>query len=448
MLPFAGFSSCAFPVTLPDTIALPSLIQSIAEDLRQVSVLWQLAALGLALGLAALANRMVSPQVHLDHRALQAGAGGLRRALFPLSALIVVLAARALLRRHYPVHLLDLAVPLLVALAIVRLVVFMLRYAFPSSGLVKRFERLISGTVWIGVALYITDLLPDLLKFLDEITIPLGKGSITLLTIINGLLAVTVTLLIALWAGRMFEQRLMSATEMDINMRVVLSKVVQATLILLAFMIALPAVGIDLTALSVFGGALGVGLGFGLQKIASNYVSGFIILLDRSVSLGHIITVDNRQGQVTKMTARYLVVRSLDGTESIIPNETLITSTVINHSYTEPRVRVALPFRIAYESDLPRAREIVLEATKTHNRVLADPAPFVAITGLGDAGVELELGVFVGDPERGTGAMRTALYEAILRGFQEGGIRIPFPHQEVRLVDGSSAGQNAGKSEG
>ncbi len=413
---------------------LPGLIASVAEDLQQVSVLWQLAIIATAIGLAALANRFIAPQVQTDRAALKLGAGGFRRALFPLSALIVVLAGRALLRKYYPVSLLDLAVPLLAALAIVRLVVFILRHVFPYSGLVKRFERLISGTVWIGLALYITGLLPDLLGFLDEIRIPLGKDSITLLTIINGLLAVTVTLLLALWLGRALEQRLMSATEMDINMRVVLSKVLQAGLILLAFMIALPAVGINLTALSVFGGALGVGLGFGLQRIASNYVSGFIILLDRSVSPGHIITVDNRQGQVTKMTARYLVVRSLDGTESIIPNETLITSTVINHSYTEPRVRVALPVRIAYDSDLQRARDIVLAVAKSQARVLADPAPFVAITSLGDSGIDLELGVFVGDPEQGTGVLRTDLYEAIAREFKAARIHIPCPKRDVHLL--------------
>jgi small-conductance mechanosensitive channel len=177
-----------------------------------------------------------------------------------------------------------------------------------------------------------------------------------------------------------------------------------------------------------------VGLGFGLQKIASNYVSGFIILLDRSVSLGHTITVDNRQGQVTKMTARYLVVRSLDGTESIVPNETLITSTVINHSYTEPRVRVALPMSIAYGSDVGRARDILLAAACSQPRVLAEPSPFVAITSLGESGIDLELGFFIGDPEQGSGRLSTAVYETVLREFQVAGIAIPRPQRDLRLL--------------
>jgi small-conductance mechanosensitive channel len=414
-------------------LALPSLIRDVVADLQQASVLWEFGVIALALVIAWLVNRFVAPRVRTDYAALRVGASGVQRTLFPLSALFVVLAGRALLRKFHAVHLLDLAVPLLLALAIVRFAVFMLRHVFPYSGLVQRFERLIAGTVWFGLALYITGLLPDLLAFLDEIRIPLGSDSISLLTIINGLIAVTVTLLLALWAGRVVERRLMGATEMDVNVRVVLTKALQAALVVLAVLIALPMVGIDLTALSVFGGALGVGLGLGLQRIASNYVSGFIILLDRSVSLGDVITVDNRQGQVTKMTARYVVVRSLDGTESIIPNETLISSTVISHSFTEHRVRVALPLRISFDGDLPRARQIAVAAAKAQPRVLSDPDPFVLITGLGESGIELELGVFVGDPERGTGRLRTELYEAILQGFKAAGIAVPYPRRDVRL---------------
>ncbi len=427
---------------------LPLLIRDVLADLQQVSVLWEFGIIAFALVVAWLVSRFVAPQVHTDHAALKLGAGGLKRVLFPLSALVVVLLGRVLLRRFHSVHLLDLAVPLLWALAIVRFVVFALRHAFPYSGLMKRFERLISWTVWIGLALYIAGLLPDLLAFLDDIRIPLGNDSISLLTIINALLAVSVTLLLALWAGRMLEQRVMSATEMDINMRVVLSKALKAGLVVLAFLIALPTVGIDLTALSVFGGALGVGLGFGLQKIASNYVSGFIILLDRSVSMGDLITVDNRQGEVTKMTARYVVVRSLDGTESIVPNETLISSTVISHSFTEHRVRIALPLRVHFDCDLAGAREIALAAAKAQPRVLAHPGPFVSITGLGESGVDLELGVFVGDPEKGTGLLRTELYEAILRGFKAAGIAIPYPQRDVQLRQDAEAPRHPEKSVG
>jgi small-conductance mechanosensitive channel len=409
-----------------ETLSVPPLIQELLADLRQVSLLWQIGIVTSSLGIAWLVDRFVAPQVRADHAALSLGAAGLRRVMFPLTALCVVALGRAVLHKlHHPVHLLDLAVPLLLSLAIIRLTVYMLHYVQPASALVKRFERVFSGAVWIGFALYVTGLGVDLVGLLEEIRLPLGRGSITLLAVINGLLAISVALLLSLWLGRMAETRLMGATEMDINIRVVLSKVLQASLVLIAIMIALPAVGIDLTTLSVFGGALGVGLGFGLQKIASNYVSGFIILLDRSVSPGQIVTVDKREGQVTKMTARCLVLRSVDGTESIIPNETLITSTVINHCRAEPRLRVGLPVPIAYGSDVERARGIMLSAATSQPRVLHDPAPVAAIKNLGGHGIELDLGFFVGDPEQGTAGLATTIYEAILRDFEVAGIKFP-----------------------
>lgn len=415
--------------------ALPPLIGDVLSDLQKASVLWELAVIAVALAAAWLLNRFVTPHVRTDYTALKVGAAGVQRALFPLTALIIVLAGRALLRKFqlHPAPLLDLAVPLLGALAIVRFAVFMLRHVFPHSGLVQRFERLISGVVWFGLALHITGFLPDVLGYLDEVRIPLGGRSTSLLTVINGLIAVTVTLLLALWVGRVLEQRLMSATEMDISVRVVLAKALHAVLIVLAVLIALPMVGIDLTALSVFGGALGVGLGLGLQRIASNYVSGFIILLDRSVRLGDVVTVDKSRGQIIRMNARYVVVRSLDGNEAIIPNETLISSTVVSHGAGGRRARVTLPFRIPFDSDVGKAREIALAAAQSQSRVLSEPAPLVAVTGLGDFGVELELGVSVGDPERGTAGLRTELYEAILAGLKEAGIAVPYPQSEVRL---------------
>ena len=216
--------------------ALPPLIGDLLTDLQKTSVLWELAVIAVALAVAWLLNRFVAPWVRTDHTALKVGAAGAQRALFPLTALVVVLAGRALLRKHQPVHLLELAVPLLGALAIVRFAVFMLRHVFPYSGLVQRFERLISGVVWFGLALHITGFLPDVLGYLDEVRIPLGGRSTSLLTVINGLIAVTVTLLLALWAG-LLEQRLMSATEMDISVRVVLAKALHAVLIVLAVLI-------------------------------------------------------------------------------------------------------------------------------------------------------------------------------------------------------------------
>jgi small-conductance mechanosensitive channel len=210
-------------------------------------------------------------------------------------------------------------------------------------------------------------------------------------------------------------------------------------LVLFALFMVLPAVGIDLTALSVFGGALGVGIGFGLQKIASNYISGFIILLDHSVKIGDVVTIEKHTGQLDKMTARYVVVRGGDGTEAIIPNETVITSTVINHSYSDTQVCVLIPVQIGYRSDLDTATRLLLEAARTHPRAVQTPEPRVSIASFGDNGINLELAVWIRDPERGAAALRSDIYYAIWRDFKAQGIEIPCPQREVRMLGAAAS---------
>ena len=224
---------------------------------------------------------------------------------------------------------------------------------------------------------------------------------------------------------------------MEMTLRVMLAKLLRPLLVLFALFLVLPAVGVDLTALSVFGGALGVGIGFGLQKIASNYISGFIILLDRSVKIGDIVTIEKHSGQLDKMTARYVVVRGGDGTEAIIPNETVITSTVINHSYSDTRVCVTVPVQISYAAIWTPPRELLLDAARAHPRALPTPEPRVAITAFADNGINLELGVWISDPELGGAALRSDIYYAIWREFKAHGIEIPYPQREVRMLGGA-----------
>jgi len=219
----------------------------------------------------------------------------------------------------------------------------------------------------------------------------------------------------------------------------VFSRLAKSLLVLFAVLIVLPLVGIDLTVLSVFGGAIGVGLGFGLQKIASNYVSGFIILLDRSIRIGDLITADNFYGEVKNITTRYVVVRALDGREAIIPNEMLITTTVLNHSYSNRQIRLAIPVQVAYKCGPEDAMRLMEAAAAQHPRALADPPPRAFLARFGDSGIELELGVWIGDPEHGTLDIRSELNLAIWRAFREAGIEIPYPQREVRVLAGADA---------
>ena len=188
----------------------------------------------------------------------------------------------------------------------------------------------------------------------------------------------------------------------------------------------LPLIGVDLTVLSVFGGALGVGLGLGLQKIASNYVSGFIILLDRSIRLGDMITADNHYGEVTKITTRYVVVRALTGVEAIIPNDTLVTTTVQNHSYSDRSVRLVVKVQVSYRTEMAEALRILVDVARAHPRVQKVPEPTAQVLNLADSGVDLELGFWIEDPERGSQNVRSDVSLALLSEFRARGIEIPF----------------------
>jgi small-conductance mechanosensitive channel len=246
------------------------------------------------------------------------------------------------------------------------------------------------------------------------------------------------TVLIALWVASLVENRLLAAEQLDGNVREVLARLTKALLSIIALLLSLSLVGIDVTTLSVFSGALAVGLGFGLQKIASNYVSGFIILLDRSIRLGNLVAVDDKTtGTVTQITTRYTVLRTLTGTEVIIPNEYLVSNIVRNLSYTDTRIRVVLHVQVAYSTDLEQAMRLMVEAARQQPRVLADPEPAVLFTDFAESGVNLELGFWVSDPETGTGSVRSDIALAIWKKFRENAIEIPYPQREVRLLNPS-----------
>lgn len=420
------------------------LIDDLLSDLRDVRILWQI---GVALVSALIAwvirRRFPSSTAEAGNRPRILG--DLGHALqFPVVAWVLVVAGRMVLRQFQSVHVLDIVVPMLTALVIIRLAVVMLRQAVPPSGAVDSLAKTIGWIVWIGFVLHITRLAPDLLQFLDDLDVTVARHRISLLLVIQATISVLATVLIALWIGRFAETRLMGATTLDINLRVMLSKLIQALLLVAAFLIALPAVGIDITVLSVFGGMLGVGLGFGLQKIAANYVSGFIILMDRSVRIGDLITVDKYTGQLTKMTARYVVVRALNGTETLIPNETIISSAVVNHSYTDTRVQVQVPVQVAYDTDLDAVAKLLPELALAHPRVLRDKMPKVVIREFAESGINIELLVWINDADAGTGNLRSDLFFAIWRAFRERGIEIPYPQREIRVRGGAPGGVSAG----
>lgn len=428
---------------MKEEIRFAAMLMDTWSDLQSPSVLWQLGALVGCLVLAWLIERVMLERVarrgDAETAAQRFGRSGLRRVLFPLSALVFVFAARAVLGKYQSVHLLNLAVPLLTSFAAIRFVVFTVRQGIGHSSWLGNFERVFASLAWAVVALHILGWLPEVIDALDGVSFKVGSQKLSLWTLLQGVGMVMFTLLIALWAAGALERRLSGAAGLDDSMRLVLMRVAKALLIVVAVLIALPMVGIDLTTLSVFGGALGVGLGFGLQKIAANYVSGFIILLDHSLRIGNLISVGAERGVVTQINTRYTVLRAASGIESLVPNETLIGSVVQNETYSDTRIVVPINIQVSYATDLERAMQILVEAAKTHERVIAEPEPKAFVVAFGESGVDLRLAVWIADPQEGTLGVISHINLEVWKRFRAEGIEIPFPQREVRVVHSEAA---------
>jgi small-conductance mechanosensitive channel len=358
------------------------------------------------------------------------------RAAFALSMLLYLVVCRFILERfNISVTLLDIFTPLLLSLAGIRIAVYTIRKSFPRSPALRAWEGVLSFMVWGIVALHLIGWLPDALTALDSVGIAMGESRFTLLSMFKLLIAVFIFMLVANSVTRIIESRTRQSLYMSPSMRVGLTKVSKFLIYTIAILLALKSVGIDLTTLALFSGAIGVGIGFGLQKIFSNFISGFILLFDRSIRPGDVITIGDRFGWVQALHARYVVVRDRDGVETLIPNENLITTEVTNWSYTDRNVRLKIPVHISYNSDVELAMQQMLEAGEEHPRVLKDPIAVTRLMAFGDNGIELELRVWVRDPEAGVGSVRSDINLNIWKRFRANDIIIPFPQRDVHIID-------------
>lgn len=385
---------------------------------------------------AFLIARLVNPAVHRQvekwaaHPAAERYIEPALRALMPLTLpviwlvlqwLSVLVAARA----GWPHHLSNGVVSLLTAWVVIRLVSRLIRNAALSRGF--------AVLAWTVAALNLFGWLEPTSAFLDSLAFQAGEFRLSLLGLVKAVVALAFLLWFAGFATRLTERALEKSKAIDSSARVLFAKLARIALFTFAILIGLDSVGIDLTALAVFTGAVGIGIGFGLQKVFANLISGVILLLDKSVKPGDVIALGTTFGWINSLRARYVSVITRDGTEHLIPNEELISQRVENWSFSHRQVRVRLPIGIAYESDPKLAMELAVQAGKEDTRVLNDPEPVCRLIGFGASSVDLELRIWVEDPEKGIGNVKSAVLLRVWELYHEHGVEFPYPQQDLHL---------------
>jgi small-conductance mechanosensitive channel len=426
---------------------LTSLIYDLLDDLNRPGMPWQVGAIVASILFGWLSAQVV--RMWWNRRRgeagslLHTGVESFTRVVAPLLVVgLLYLAQFLLTKSHFHTNIVKVAIPVFWSLAAIRLVFYLLRRVFARRGQLGQalvtFEKIFALIAWLAVVLYITGLWPDIFEFLDSYKIQFGpkkSNSVTLADILQAVTSIVVALMLALWAGAALEERLMGVHALHSSLRVALARLGRAFLIVGAVLLSLNLVGIDLTVLSVFGGALGVGLGLGMQRIASNYVSGFIILLERSLSIGDMISVSTFTGKVTQINTRYTVLQGLDGVETVLPNELLISGPVQNQSLTTPRVRASTKVTVAYGSDLDEVMPLLIAQAVGTPRVLEEPVPGISLTRFGPDGYELDLGFWIADPENGQGGVVSEINKKIYALVQAGTVKLGFPSIDTRLLD-------------
>ncbi len=403
------------------------------RSLLAPTALAELAVFAACLGLAWLVVRLLRGS-RIDRRSIWFGRSIIDGVLFPLLALILALLARRLLEGWLPIAVFRLLVPLLVSLAVIRLTVRVLRAAFPSSQLMRVVERSVSWIAWLGLVGWVTGLLPVLLDELDQIRWTLGGTTLSLRKLLEGAVTAVLVMVLALWVSAAVEARVLREGVGNLSLRKMLANMLRALLLFIGLMFALTAAGVDLTALGVLGGAIGVGIGFGLQKLAANYVSGFVILAENSLRIGDIVTVDGFEGRISDIKVRYTVIRALNGRESIVPNEMMTTQRVENASLADRNIVLSTTVQVAYGTEIEPLMVEIARVVGEVPRVLAAPPAGVRLSNFAADGLELTVSFWIGDPESGIANVRSDVNLALLRLLNARGVEIPFAQRVVRQL--------------
>ena len=408
-------------------------LSSLGGELLGATALIELAVLAGCIGLAWLAARLLRGGSADPHSVLF-GRRLIDGALMPLLALGLALLAREALLADRPRVLFPIAVAMLFSLAVIRISVRVLRAAFPEWRPARIAERWLSWAVWVVLILWLSGLLPLLLGHLDTITWKVGGSQVSLRAMLEGAFNAVVVLVAVLWLSAAVETRLLQGQTDNLSVRKIAVNATRALLLFIGLLLALSAAGIDLTALGVLGGAIGVGIGFGLQKLAANYVSGFVILAERSLRIGDLVKVDGFEGRITDINTRSTIIRSATGRESIVPNELLITQRVENATLSDPSILASTVVQVAYGTDVPALRAHLLEALAAVPRLSAasDRQPAVHLSNFAADGLEITVWYWNTDPENGQSNLRSEVNLAILGAIEAAGVEIPFPQRTLR----------------
>ncbi|MFT3856644.1 MAG: mechanosensitive ion channel [Aquabacterium sp.] len=425
LAPVAGASSSAHALT-------PEEFLHLLSQLDQPSTLIELGLFLGCLGVSWLIVRFSGGRQR-DGRSIWFGRHVVDGVLFPILAFLLALGVKRLFATELPLAVFRIVVPVLASLAVIRLTVKVLRAAFPKSPTVRVIERTVSWLAWIVTVLWVTGAMPILLKEMEELTWKIGSTQVSLRNLIEGALSAVLVLILSLSVSSAIESRLLKGATENLSLRKIAANAIRAILLSIGLMLALSAAGIDLTALSVLGGAVGVGLGFGLQKLAANYVSGFVILAERSLRIGDLVKVDNFEGRITDINTRYTVLRSSGGRESIVPNELLITQRVENASTADQRLLLNTVVQVAYGSDLDQVMPLLAAAVASVDFVLEDPVPSVHLTNFAADGLELTITFWI-DSSTGQLGARSAVNLAILATLNRLKVEIPYPQRVVHQI--------------
>jgi small-conductance mechanosensitive channel len=382
---------------------------------------------------ATLIARRLEPQLEAQARRVRDNRGLLRViaavlrrlhwAVFILLLFLTITFSRAFTLR--PPALLSLAL----ALAATWFVAVVLSRIIRN----RLVARIVSWGVWLLAALFILGLNDDAAILLDRVALPLGATRLSLLTVVKTLALLGLAIWLANASGSFLDRRIRTAEGLTPSMAVLLGKIAKVALIIIAILLAISTAGVDLTTLTIFSGAIGVGLGFGLQKVVSNFISGIIILMDRSIKPGDTITVGETFGWIRELRARFVSVVTRDGREYLIPNEDFITERVVNWSFTDELVRLDIKFGVSYSSDPHKVTEVAIEAAASVPRVEAERRPVCWITGFGDSSIDFILRFWIHDPQQGLTNVRGKVYMALWDAFKANNIDIPFPVRDVIL---------------